>query len=91
VRRANIEGRLAKLEQALAGRMPSGQFSTVQALPVDRSEGMKPGLYPIGSPGSTAGLLVYDPSKGPATVPDGRLPPWGMLIESEFATLDSIL
>jgi hypothetical protein len=90
-RGANIDARLERLEQAMEGRTLPGQFDIVQALPVDRAQGREPGLYPVGPPGSTAGLLVYDPAKGRAKVPEGRMPPWGLLIESESATLDSIL
>ena len=90
-RGANIDGRLDRLEQAAEGRTLPGQFDIVQVLPVERASGLAAGLYPIGPPGSTAGLLVYDPSKGKPKVPEGRMPPWGLLIEVEDATLDSIL
>ncbi|HEY3789270.1 MAG TPA: hypothetical protein VGL71_10460 [Urbifossiella sp.] len=90
-RGANLEARLDWLEKAIEGQTPAGRFDIVQALPVERAEGMVPGLYALGPPGSTAGLLVYDPALGKPQVPPGRLPPWGVLIESEGATLDSIL
>lgn len=75
-----IDKRLAKAEQTVRDRPPPGQFDVIQAVPIDRASGREPGLYKDGPPGSTAGLLVFDPAKGEPVVPEGRLAPWGLLI-----------
>jgi hypothetical protein len=86
-----LRARLDHLAAALAGRPLPGQFGVVQAIPVDRAGGRAPGLYPDGPPGSAAGVLVYDPAEGEPVVPDGTLAPWGLLVVSEEATIDSVL
>lgn len=87
----SLQSRLQKLRKGIVPRSAVPRFNTVQALPVDRANGMAPGLYRNGPPGSTAGLLVYDLAKGRPLWPDDSRPPWGMLIEVENATLDTIL
>jgi hypothetical protein len=59
-----LGNRLAKLEREARARPPRGQFKTIEAIPVSYAEGRTPGLFPAGSPGSTAGILVYDPAEG---------------------------
>lgn len=78
----DLGARLDRIELALAGRPRPGQFDVVRAVPVANAGGRAPGLYPEGPPGSTAGLLVYDPAAGRPQVPDGRLAPWGLVIVS---------
>lgn len=73
------------------GPDPAGVFDVVQAIPVDQAGVKAPGLYPVGPPGSTAGLLVYDPAEGSPRVPGGRLARWGLVIISEGATIDTVL
>ena len=90
-RGANLDTRLARLERAVEGLTPPGVFDVVQAVPVERAGGQAPGLYPVGPPGSTAGLLVYDPVEGSPRVPEGRLARWGLLIVCEGATIDTVL
>ncbi len=90
-RGANLEARLDRLVNAIRDRTPASLFDVVQAVAVSKAGEMQPGLYPIGPPGSTAGLLVYDPSEGKPRVPAGRMSPWGLLIVSEGATLDTVL
>lgn len=88
-RSTNLDGRLARLERAVEGLTPPGVFDVVQAIPVDRAGGLAPGLYPDGPPGSIAGLLVYDPAAGRPRVPEDRLAPWGLVIVSDGATIDT--
>ncbi|MFO0804413.1 MAG: hypothetical protein U0791_14980 [Gemmataceae bacterium] len=87
----NIEVRLARVEKSLEGRTRSGQFDVVQAIEVHNAEGLKPGLYPTGPPGSTAGILVYDPADGGPHMPPDRMPPWGLMIWVEGAALSTVL
>ncbi len=75
-----LDKRLVKLEQKAQDRPRADQFSTVEAVPVAHAKGRPLGLYRTGTPGSTAGILVYDPAEGPPVVPEGRMPPWGLLI-----------
>ncbi len=72
-----------RLALALAARGPADQFHTIELAAVGRCRagGRPPGLYPVGTPGSAAGLLVYDPAHGEPVVPPGRLAPWGLVIE----------
>ena len=79
--------RLLKVALALAARGRADQFSSVELAAVgrERAEGRAPGLYRVGSPGSTGGLLVYDPAAGEPVVPPGRLAPWGTVIELHLA------
>ena len=77
-----LDRRLTKLEQQARGRPAADQFGVIQAVPVGReaAEGRPIGLHRTGSPGSTAGMLVFDPAEGEPVVPEGRLAPWGLLI-----------
>jgi len=79
-RGANLEVRIGRIAEALHGRPAPGQFTVVEAIPVNDAEGKLPGLYHVGPPGSTAGLLVFDPAKGEPEVPAGRLAPCGVMI-----------
>jgi hypothetical protein len=79
-RHMRLGGRLERAERALKDRPPTGQFTTVQAVPVGRSGGLPLGLHADGPSDSTAGVLVYDPAMGRPEVPEGRLAPWGLLI-----------
>jgi len=90
-RGANLEARLDRLAHAIRDRMPSGMFDVVQAVPIDGANGMAPGLYPHGPPGSTAGVLIYDPALGEPQLPPGRMSPWGLLIVGEGSTHDTII
>jgi hypothetical protein len=74
--------RLVRVAVALAARGHADQFHVIEAVAVGReqAEGRPPGLYRTGSAGSLAGLLVYDPAVGEPVVPDGRSPPWGLVI-----------
>ena len=76
----SLTNRLGKVAKALAHRLPPDLFHVIEAVPVDRAEGRKPGLYKDGPEGSLAGLLVYDPVKGEPVVPEGKLAPFGLLI-----------
>src|SRR5436190_964475 len=77
-----LDRRIADLEKRTRGRPRAGQFDVIEAVPVgrDAAEGRPVGLHRTGSPGSTAGMLVFDPAKGEPEVPEGRLAPWGLLI-----------
>ncbi len=77
-----FDKRLVKLERRAQGRPRADQFTLIVAVPADadRAQGKPPGLYPTGSPGSTTGLLVFDPTRGKPVVPEGKLAPWGLLI-----------
>jgi len=75
-----IDRRLTRIERAVRDRPQTGQFEVIQAVPVEKANGREPGLYKDGPPGSTAGLLVFDPADGLPVVPEGRLAPWGLLI-----------
>ena len=79
--------RLMRVALALAARVPAGQFHSIELAAVGqcRAGGRPPGLYRVGTAGSTAGLLVYDPAHGEPVVPDGRLTPWGLVIECHVA------
>lgn len=75
--------RLMRLALALAARLPADQFHSIELAAVGRGRagGRPPGLYTVGTAGSTSGLLVYDPAHGEPVVPPGRLVPGGMLID----------
>jgi hypothetical protein len=77
-----LERRIADLERRTRGRPRADQFGVVQAVPVgdEAAEGRPVGLHRTGSPGSTCGMLVFDPADGEPVVPEGRLAPWGLLI-----------
>ncbi len=85
-----LGNRLAKLERNAATRPRADQFEVVEAVPVGRraAEGRPPGLYRTGSPGSTAGLLVFDPAAGKPVVPEGKLAPWGLVIVHGLETVE---
>jgi hypothetical protein len=74
--------RLERLERAAHGRPPADRFDIIRAVAAgsEEAEGRPPGLYRAGSPRSTAGVLVFDPSAGEPVVPEGRLAPWGLVI-----------
>ena len=90
-RGANLEARLDRLVGKIRDRIPSGLFDLVEAIEVSRAGGREPGLYPSGTPGSTAGLLVYDPEQGEPEVPPGRMSPWGLVIVCDGASIDAVL
>jgi hypothetical protein len=71
---------MTRLEQKAKDRPRRDQFTTVEAVPVAHAKGRPPGLYHNGRPGSTVGILVYDPAQGPPVMPEGRMPPWGLFI-----------
>lgn len=75
--------RLAKVAQALEARGRADAFHVIEAVPVgaERAGGRGPGLYRDAPDGSLAGLLVYDPAAGAPQVPEGKLAPWGLVIE----------
>ena len=77
-----LEQRVAKLEARERTRLQPDQFGVITAVPVgsDRAEDRPAGLYWTGSPGSTAGMLVFDPAEGEPQVPEGRLAAWGLFI-----------
>jgi hypothetical protein len=75
-----LGNRVAKLEQAAKDRPHAGVCDLIKAVPLDRAEGKPPGLYMSGEPGSTVGLLVFDPAKGKPVVPEGKLAPWGLFL-----------
>ena len=77
-----IPTRLAKLEQALTNRLRTAPFEILEVVPRgdERAEGREVGLHRVGSTGSTAGLLVFDPTQGELAVPPCVLPPWGLII-----------
>ena len=81
-----MSNRLTRLEQKAKDRPRHDQFTTVEAVPVGHAKGRPPGFYHNGRPGSTHGVLVYDPAQGPPVVPEGRMPPWGLLICCEDAS-----
>ncbi|WP_439630647.1 hypothetical protein [Gemmata sp.] len=74
-RHMQLGGRIERAERALKDRPRADQFTTVQAVPVGRSGGLPLGLHADGPPGSTAGVLVYDPAAGRPAVPEGRMAP----------------
>lgn len=75
--------RLMQVALALAARPQAAPFHSIELVAHgrDRAGGRAPGLYQTGPPGSTFGLLVYDPARGEPVVPAGRLVPWGWVIE----------
>ncbi|AMV25252.1 hypothetical protein VT84_12705 [Gemmata sp. SH-PL17] len=75
-----LSNRLGKVAKVLSDRLPPDQFHVIEAVPVSRAEGRKPGLYRSGAEGSLVGRLVYDPAKGEPVVPEGKLAPFGLLI-----------
>jgi hypothetical protein len=75
-----LSNRVVKLEQKANDRARADQFDFINAVPVYMAEGKPPGLYRDGGPGSTGGLLVFDPAKGKPIVPEGKVAPWGMVI-----------
>ena len=90
-RGVNLEARLDRLLDAIADMPVPGLFDVVQAIAVDKAGGRAPGLYPHGPPGSTGGVLVFDPAQGKPRVPTGKMSPHGLLIVSEGATWDKVL
>ncbi|MCE9561271.1 MAG: hypothetical protein K8U57_04380 [Planctomycetes bacterium] len=65
-----LDKRLGKVEQAMRARLPSNQFSVVQAIPIANAGGRSLGLHRVGIKGSTGGVFVYDPAQGRAQLPD---------------------
>jgi hypothetical protein len=81
-RAARLTDRLDRIAGALEVRSRASLFEVVVAARVgtEEAEGLPLGLHRTGSPGSTAGLLVYDPARGRPEVPEGALAPWGLVI-----------
>ncbi len=78
----SLSTRLARVAKAVRDRPRADQFGVVEAVPVGdaAADGRPPGLYHSGPPGSTCGLLVFDPADEEPVVPEGQLAPWGLLI-----------
>lgn len=74
--------RLNRLERIVHDRPDPRRFSVVQAVTTN-VDPRPPGLYRDGPPGSTAGLLVYDPAIGVPVMPERQMAPWGLLIVCE--------
>jgi hypothetical protein len=51
--------------------------------PVAEAGGRPPGLHRVGPPGSSAGVLVYDPAGGEPRVPADQLAPWALVLGGE--------
>jgi hypothetical protein len=77
-----IADRIARLEREARRRPPPDQLYFVLAVPIGEplTGGRSPGLYRDGPPGSTAGVLVFDPAAGAPEVPNDQLPPWALMV-----------
>jgi len=77
-----LAGRIARLERELECRPAPDQLSFVTAVPVGEpwAEGRDVGLYRSETPGSTSGILVFDPAQGEPVLPDDVLLPWGKML-----------
>jgi hypothetical protein len=81
-RGAQLTKRLNRIASALRSRDRRTELSLIVAAPLgsEGAEGRGVGLHRRGASGSTSGLLVFDPARGPPEVPDGALAPWGLVI-----------
>ena len=77
-----LAGRITRLERELESRPAPDQLSFVTAVPVGDpwAEGRGVGLYRAETPGSTSGILVFDPAEGEPVLPDDVLLPWGKML-----------
>ncbi len=78
-RAARLTDRLERIAGALEARSRASLFEVVVAARVgtEEAEGLPVGLHRTGSPGSTAGLLVFDPAKGRPRCPMAHWPRGG--------------
>jgi hypothetical protein len=78
-----LGNRLSKLEREAQTLPRNDQFTTIEAIPVAHAGGRSPGLYRAGSPGSTAGILVYEPDEGEPVLPKAA---WFTMAFSSYAS-----
>lgn len=79
--------RVVRTALIIAAQGRAEPFHSIELVAVgrDRAGGRPPGLYRCGTERPAVGLLVYDPAHGDPVVPDGRLAPWGLVIECHVA------
>lgn len=75
--------RLDEIEIVLAMRPDPHKLDVIQAIPTAFAGGRAPGLYHVGPPGSTAGVLVYDPALGSPVLPRNEQTEHAMFIVCE--------
>jgi hypothetical protein len=86
-----LEKRLERLEQQVAERPRTDLFDCIHVAPVSCGNGRPPGLYNAGGPGSTAGVLLYDPALGFPEPPLDRMAPHCISIRFDSDNIDPFM
>jgi hypothetical protein len=70
-----FDKRLERVQKQVGVRPVAGLFDIIEVVPVSCGKGRPPGLYNAGGPGSTAGILLFDPALGRPKPPLERMAP----------------
>lgn len=79
-----MKAELGRIRKAVALAGPDTLIFIVELCPVqDAPPGFPVGLYRVGSPGSSAGVYVYDPAAGEPVLPPEKVTPHTLIIGGE--------
>jgi hypothetical protein len=79
-----MKAELARIRKAVSRALPDTRIFVVELCPVpDAPPGFPVGLYRVGSPGSSAGVYVYDPAAGEPVLPADKVTPHTLVIGGE--------
>ena len=79
-----MKAELARIRKAVALAKPDTRIVIVELCPArDAPPGFPVGLYRVGSPGSSAGVYVYDPARGEPVLPPDKVTQHTLIIGGE--------